>query len=573
MSESRSTHVNEPSSDLQDRPWVSHYPAGVPATLEIPNITLPEMLHDVATKYGPKTFVSFYGRDYSFTEIDQLSNRFAHRLIELGIKPGDPVLVVLPNVPQFLVVAYGILKAGGILAAVNPLLTATEIATLASESGARVAVTLDRFWKTIEPLLGSGVVDKAIITGVQDGLPRIKGWLYPIKFRKEMIKVAHDPGSGRYQFTKLLKGASSEPVDVRRSPENDAVFQFTGGTTGLPKAAVLSHRNVVSNAYQVRSWMTDVRDGEETVMAILPFFHAYGGTLCLFLAVRLAARLVLVPRFDVKDVMDLIQKYKPTILPGVPTLYSALIRAAENNPARQQALRSIRICVSGGAPLAPEIIRRFESITGGRTVEGYGLSEASPVTHANPLDGRARDGTIGLPIPNTEARIIDLENGNLAPVGASGELLIRGPQVMRGYWNRPEDTAAVLDKYGWLHTGDIATMDEDGFFRIVDRLKDVIITGGENVYPREIEDVLMSHPKIQEVAVAGVQHDVGGEVAKAYIVLRDGESMDRREVIRFCAEKLARYKVPRQVEFRDDLPKSAAGKILRRELEPLQPDG
>jgi long-chain acyl-CoA synthetase len=302
-------------------------------------------------------------------------------------------------------------------------------------------------------------------------------------------------------------------------------------------------------------------------MAILPFFHAYGGTLCLFLALRCAARVVLVPRFEVKDVMELIEEYSPSILPGVPTLYNALIRAADNNPARQAALRSIRICVSGGAPLAPEIIRRFESITGGHTVEGYGLSEASPVTHVNPLDGRARDGSIGLPLPSTDARLVDLDTGEPAATGEPGELLIRGPQVMRGYWKRPDDTAAVLDSAGWLHTGDIATMDEDGFFYIVDRLKDVIITGGENVYPREIEDVLMEHPKIQEVAVAGVPHDVGGEVAKAYIVLRDGETMDRREVIRYCAEKLARYKVPRQVEFRAELPKSAAGKILRRELE------
>jgi long-chain acyl-CoA synthetase len=346
-----------------------------------------------------------------------------------------------------------------------------------------------------------------------------------------------------------------------------AVFQYTGGTTGTPKAAVLTHQNLVANAHQVRAWLTDTVEGEETVLAILPFFHAYGGTLCLFLAVNLAARIVLVPRFDVKDVMELIERYQPTILPGVPTLYNALNRAAENNPGRQQALRSIRCCVSGGAPLAPDVQQRFEEISGGRLVEGYGLSEASPVTHVNPLDGRARNGSIGLPISNTEIRLVDPDTGELSAPGEPGELQVRGPQVMQGYWQRPDDTASVLTSERWLRTGDIATMDADGFFRIVDRLKDVIITGGENIYPREIEDVLASHPKIHEVAVAGVKHAVGGEIAKAYIVLRPGETMDRREVLQFAAERLARYKVPRQIEFRDELPKSAVGKVLRRELE------
>jgi long-chain acyl-CoA synthetase len=521
----------------------------------------------VRTNAG-STFAIFYGRRFSFAEVERSSNRCAHRLIELGLKPGEPVLVILPNVPQFLTVAYGILKAGGIIAAVNPLLTRPEIQQLAEDSGARIVVTLDRFWDAVEPLLESATFSAALVTGVQDGLPRLKRWLYPLKYRAEMVDVPHDPPAGRYQLMKLLEGAPDGPPGVAVSADQVAAFQYTGGTTGLPKAAVLTHSNLVANAYQVRAWLTDVREGQETVMAILPFFHAYGGTLCLFLAVRLAATIVLVPRFDAKDVMDLIEAYAPTILPGVPTLYNALNRAAENNPKRQQALRSIRYCISGGAPLPPDVQQRFEELTGGHLVEGYGLSEASPVTHINPLDGRARNGTIGLPISNTEVRLVDPESGEIAPAGEPGELHIRGPQVMQGYWMRPEDTAAVLDAQGWLHTGDIGVMDDDGFFRIVDRLKDVIITGGENIYPREIEDVLMSHPKIHEVAVAGVKHQVGGEVAKAYIVLRPGETMDRREVLQFCSDKLAKYKVPRQIEFRDELPKSAAGKILRRALEP-----
>lgn len=571
MAQSRSSEHMQHAAILDARPWVKHYERGVPAEVDVPDITLPQMLRRTAERFPRKTFATFYGRDFTYGEIDEQSDRFAHRLIELGVEPGQPVMLVLPNVPQYLVVAYGVLKAGGIVAAINPLLTASEIETLAVESGARIIITLDRFWDVIEPLLERGQFQSAIVTGVEDGLPRIKRWLYPLKYRNEMVDVAHEPARGRYQYTQLLKGAPPGPVDVQRAPDDAAVFQFTGGTTGLPKAAVLTHRNLVANTIQVTSWLTQLRDGEEVVMAILPFFHAYGGTLCLFMTVQVAARVILVPRFDVKDVMELIEKYQPTILPGVPTLYNALNRAAQNNPARQRALRSINICVSGGAPLPPEVARRFSEITGGVVVEGYGLSEASPVTHVNPLDGRARDGSIGLPLPSTEVRLVDPDTGLDVGPGEIGEILIRGPQVMAGYWKRREETAAVLDADDWLHTGDLALMDEDGFFRIVDRIKDVIITGGENVYPREVEDVLMSHPKILEAAVAGVPHAVGGEIVKAYIVVKPGEQLDRREVIQFCTQHLARYKVPRQVEFRDELPKSAAGKILRRLLE--QPTG
>jgi len=567
MAQPRSPEQDQRHSLLDARPWVAQYERGVPAEVEVPDITLPQMLRKTAEAYPRYPFATFYGRDFTYREIDHLSDRFAHRLIELGVEPGEPVMLVLPNVPQFLVVAYGVLKAGGIVAAINPLLTAGEIEELARESDARVVITLDRFWDVIEPLLDGGLFDAAIVTGVQDGLSRVKRWLYPLKYRNEMVDVQHEPERKRYQYAQLLKGAPTSPVNVERSPDDAAIFQFTGGTTGLPKAAVLTHRNVVANTKQVVAWLTQLRHGGEIVMAILPFFHAYGGTLCLYMAVEVAARIILVPRFNVKDVMELIEKYQPTILPGVPTLYNALNRAVQNNPARQRALRSINICVSGGAPLPPEVARRFSEVTGGVVVEGYGLSEASPVTHVNPLDGRARDGSIGLPLPSTEVRLVDPDTGQDVGPGEIGEILIRGPQVMRGYWKRPEETAAVLTPDGWLRTGDLAVMDEDGFFRIVDRIKDVIITGGENVYPREVEDVLMSHPKIQEAAVAGVPHEVGGEIAKAYIVVKPGETLDRREVLQYCAQHLARYKVPRQIEFRTELPKSPAGKILRRLLE------
>ncbi len=549
------------------KPWLNSYPAGVPSEVNIPDITLVDMLKETVAAYPNKTASVFFGGKMSFRSLDRESNKFANQLIALGLQPGQPVLALLPNVPQFLIAAYGILKAGGIIAALNPLLVEREIRQLGEDSGAKIIITLDRFWNHVEPILDSGVLDVAIITGVQDGLPTIKRLLYPIKFRNEIVKVDHNPSRGRYQYRSLLSRASNTAPDIDISSESTAMFQYTGGTTGLPKAAVLTHRNLVANSIQIQAWITDIKVGEERLMAILPFFHAYGGTLCLFLAIRVAATIVMVPRFEIKEVMEQIEEYQPTVLPGVPTLYNALINAARNDPKRRQALRSIRYCVSGGAPLPPEVKREFEEATGGRLVEGYGLTEASPVTHVNPMDGRARNGTIGLPIPNTDAAIVTLDTRESVLPGERGELAIRGPQVMQGYWGRPEETRDVLSSDGWLYTGDIAIMDEDGFFRIVDRQKDVIITAGENVYPREIEEVLYEHPDIHEVCVAAVPHRAGGQVAKAFIVLNPGATLTRRDVLQYSNEHLAKYKVPRLIEFRDQLPKSAAGKILRRELQ------
>lgn len=553
--------INDP------KPWLRYYQSGVPATIDYPDWTIPDLLRQTVHDFPDNDAAIFYGRRISYREIDKLSNQFANRMIELGLKPGEPVLVVLANLPQFMIAHFGILKAGGVVAALNPLLVQREITELAQDSGAKIIVALDRVWDRVAPIVGRGQIETAIVTGVQDYLPGIKRLLYPLKYRKEITRVAHAPERGILQFRKLMHGAPDSPPQVAISPEDIAAFQYTGGTTGLPKAAVLSHRNIVSNAIQVRHWLPGAKPGEEVLMAILPFFHAYGGTLALHLGVYLGATIVLVPRFDLADVMTLIQKYQPTMLPGVPTLYNALNRAVENNPERRKALGSINLCVSGGAPLPVEIQQRFEEITGGRVIEGYGLSEASPVTHGNPLSGRSRPGKIGIPMPDTDAIIVDIETREPLPQGERGELAVRGPQVMQGYWHREADTAAVLSDDGWLYTGDIAIMDEDGFFEIVDRQKDVIITGGENVYPREIEEVLYQHPSIQEVAVAAVEHSVGGQVAKAYIVLVEGETLTRRDVLQFCSDKLAKYKIPRMIEFRESLPKSAAGKVLRRELQ------
>jgi long-chain acyl-CoA synthetase len=553
-------------SIYDERPWLGHYPTGTPADIDLPQATIPDFLRDTAARYPDRIAYAYYGRHITYREIDRLSSQFANRLIEHGLKPGEPVIVILANVPQFPIVHYGIMKAGGVVAALSPLLVEREISQLAADSGARIIVTLDRAWDRVGPMVERKEIDVAIVTGPHDELPTMKRLLYPFKFRKEMIKIAHEPSKGVYQFRKFMKGASDKQPTVTISPDDMAAFQYTGGTTGLPKAAVLTHRNMTSNAIQIRHWVRELKDGEETILAILPFFHSYGVTLCLHLGTLIGATTVLVPRFEIADVMDQIAKYQPTALPGVPTLYNAINGAAEKNEERKQSMKSIRYCISGGAPLPAEVKRKFEEMTGGYVVEGYGLSEASPVTHANPLDGRARSGFVGMPLPNTESRIIDLETREPVPQGERGEIAVRGPQVMKGYWKRPEDTAAVLSEDGWLLTGDVGIMDEDGFFQIVDRQKDVVITGGENIYPREVEEVLYQHPKILEAAVVGVPHPVGGQVVKAFIVLRQGETMDRKEVLQYCGEVLAKFKVPRLIEFRSELPKSAAGKILRRSL-------
>jgi long-chain acyl-CoA synthetase len=571
MSEQRTDLLGAPgvvgSDPYAEKPWLRHYPAGTTEHVTVPDKSIPDLLRETAAKYPDRIAVAYYGRHITYAQLERRATQLANRLIENGLERGQPVLVLLPNVPQFPIAHFAIMKAGGVVAALSPLLVEREIAQLAADSGARIIIALDRVWDRVQPIVERGEVDHAIVTGVHDELPTVKRLLYPFKYRKELVKIPRDPSGRVQQWRRFTGGASDKPVTVRVTPDDIASFQYTGGTTGLPKAAVLTHRNLVANTLQSRAWLPDLREGQETFLAVLPFFHSYGVTLCFHLATYLAGTSVLVPRFEIADVMAQIAKYQPTLLPGVPTLYNAINGAAEKNPERQQSLKSIRYCISGGAPLPLEVQRRFEEITGGHLVEGYGMSEASPVTHANPLDGRARNGTVGLPLPSTEARIVDLETHEPVPIGERGEIAIRGPQVMQGYWKRPEDTAAVLDAEGWLYSGDVGIMDEDGFFRIVDRQKDVIITGGENIYPREIEEVLYQHPKVHEAAVVGVAHPVGGQIAKAFIVPKPGETLDRREVLQFCGERLAKYKVPRQVEIRESLPKAGTGKILRRALQ------
>lgn len=556
----------EPSvADPAAKPWIARYQPGVPATVEYPAYTIPDLLKTAVERYPDNPALVYFGKQLTYRELDRLSAQFANCLLRFGLRRGDRVMVILPNLPQFLICHFGILRAGGVAAAISPLLVEREIEQLARDAGARILVVLDSFFDKVAEFQARGVADRIIVAAPDEYLPFYKRLLYPLKAEHPKPKIADGPGTRVYRFRRLLRGVSDVPPAVRVAPTDVAAFQYTGGTTGLPKAAMLTHRNLIANAMQIRVWAPDVKEGDETLLSIMPFFHAYGTTLCLHLAVLLGVKQVILPRFTIGEVLEAIETHQPTIFPGVPMMYVAVNSAVRSAPERARRLSSIRYCVSGAATLPVEVQQEFERITGATLVEGYGLSEASPVTHCNPLDGRSRAGSIGLPFPDTEVRLVDPVTGEPVAPGERGELAIRGPQIMQGYWQRPEETAEVL-RDGWLYTGDIATMDADGFFAIVDRKKDVIITGGENIYPREIEEVLYSHPKIQEAVVVGVAHEIAGQAVKAFIVPRQGETLTRRDILQYCGERLAKYKVPRQIEFRDSLPKTLTGKVLRRVL-------
>jgi long-chain acyl-CoA synthetase len=546
-----------------ERPWLRHYEQGVPTTLSYPEVPLFRFLDESSERFPERPACTFFGATLTYRTLRNLADRFAAALVQLGLRPGGKVSLHLPNCPQFLIAYYGTLKAGGVVVPFNPLYTEREIALQLKDSGAEISVVLDMLYPRVAAVLGDTSVRHIIFTGVQDYLPPLLRLLYPLKARREGHWVTVPESPTVHRFKRLLERAPAQPPQVEVKPDDVAVLLYTGGTTGTPKGAMLTHRNLVANTIQSISWFTMVREGQDTTLGVLPFFHSYGMTVVMNFSVRTGGHIVLLPRFSPDDVLKAIQRYRPAYFPGVPTMYIALL----NHPRiSRYNLRSIKACISGAAALPMEVQRRFEEVTGGKLVEGYGLTEASPVTHCNPIFGLRKAGSIGIPFPDTEAKIVDVETGTRdLPPGEIGELVIRGPQVMKGYHNRPDETAAAL-RDGWLYTGDIARMDEDGYFYIVDRKKEMIITGGFNVYPREVEEVLYQHPAVKEAAAIGVPDPYKGEVVKAFVVLKEGETATAEELIEFCRQRLAPYKVPRSVEFRTELPKTLVGKILRRVL-------
>jgi long-chain acyl-CoA synthetase len=544
--------------------WTRQYDDGVPSHLTYPEMTVPDLLTSSAAKYSDRPAVIYYGSVIRYRELNGLVNRFAHALLKLRGTSGGVVGIMLPNIPQTVIAFYGGLAAAAAVTPINPLYVEGEIERQITDAGCDTLIALDQFYPRIEPLVGRTCLKHVIVTGPEDYLPWWKRMLYPLT-RSGRERRARVTRPAAPYFRSLMHGRF-DPPPVRVSADETALLQYTGGTTGIPKGVVLTHRNLLSNTWQCRHWMPSLREGRERFLAVLPFFHVYGMSACQNLAVSIGAALVLLPRFQTTEVLQAITRERVTVFPGIPAMYSAI-----NNYQHLERynLRSIELCISGAGPLHPSIQERFEALTGARLVEGYGLTEAGPVTHINPIrpkDGRRRNRSIGLPIPDTEAKIMDVENHERElPVGEIGELVVRGPQIMRGYWKRDEETRGVL-RSGWLYTGDLAKMDEDGFFYIQDRKKDMIKSGGENVYPREVEEVLCRHPKVKEAVVVGLPEGLRGELIKAYVVLREGQHATAAELLEHCRKDLAKFKIPRRIEFRADLPKTLVGKVLRRAL-------
>ncbi|WP_457638139.1 long-chain-fatty-acid--CoA ligase [Oceanithermus sp.] len=544
------------------KPWLKHYDQGVPAEIDPDKITpLPQALELAARRYPANTALEFLGKRLSYAEVLQQVQEFAAAVRAAGLEPGERLAIMLPNSPQFVVAFYGSLLAGLTVVNVNPMYTPSELSHQLTDSGASALVILDLLWPRYEEIAGEHKLKLAVRTGIQDYLPFPKNLLFPLKAKKEGTwpqKLGGTPWK-----TLLASGRGKKESWPRPGLDELALLQYTGGTTGRPKGAMLSHRNLAVNALQVQAWIPDFKEGGEVILGVIPFFHVYGMTVAMNLALIGAGKLVLLPRWNTKEVLQTIVRTRPTLFPGVPTMYVAINTYPE---VYNYDLTSVRACISGSAPLPVEVAETFEKITGAKLVEGYGLTESAPVTHANPIYGQRKIGSIGLPLPSVDARVVN-EAGQPLPPGEVGELAVKGPNVMLGYWNRPEETAQTL-KDGWLFTGDVARMDEEGYFYIVDRKKDMIIAGGYNIYPREVEEVLYQHPAVKEAAVVGVPDAYRGETVKAFVVLKEGYEgeVNEEELKQFAKERLAAYKVPKLWEFRKELPKTAVGKILRRML-------
>ena len=543
--------------------WLQHYDKDVPRHLDYPGEPLPLILKKNLARWAHRPATQFYGATLSYGELWRKITRFAEVLRKLGIQKGDRFAIMLPNCPQNIIAHYATLWLGGIVVNTNPMYVEREIEHQWQDAGVKGAIVLDHLFPKVQPILEKTGVEFLIVTSLKDALPFPLSILYPLKAKKQKLFTNVPYNDHILSYNHLLKSTPPTEVECPVSLDDIALLQYTGGTTGVAKGVMLTHRNILANVVQISAWFSDLEWGKERIVGILPLFHVFGMTTCMNWPLYTGSCVLLIPRFEVNEFLKLIHKFKPTLFPGVPTIYVAVV----NHPNIEKFdLSSVKFCITGSAPMPVEILKKFEKLTGSTIVEGFGLTESSPVTHCNPLKGLRKIGSIGIPVPDTDCKIMDLETGTKElPPGEVGELVVRGPQVMLGYWNRKEETEQTL-KDGWLYTGDIARTDEDGYAYIVDRKKDMIIAGGYNIYPREIDEVLYSHPKIMDAVTVGVPDPYRGETVKVFIVPKPGESLTKEEVIDFCKERLAAYKVPKLVEFRDSLPKTAVGKILRKDL-------
>lgn len=561
-------HRWEKSFVPDSRAWFKSYPKNISRHLSYPDIPIFGYLDQSAVDYPDRTALMFYGAKISYRKLKELSDRFAYALQKLGINKGDRVVLLLPNCPQFVIAFYAVIKIGAIACPLNPLYTQKELTLLLNDSGAQTIISLKRFFLKIVGMKNQVSLEKIIVSDITDYFPLYLKILAKIKELPDNIRnLKNRPKrQNAYNFKDLTKGpclTQFSKIDVQEDP---AILMYTSGTTGKPKGVVLTHFNIVSNLVQIFSYVKQsIRIGQEIQLGVLPFFHIYGLTFVLNFAVKGAFTLILFPKFQIKSIMKAIKQYKITIVPGVPAIFSAICNAYKKNPEKYD-LSSVRFCGSGADPCPVSLIKEIKKLVKRPVIEAYGLTESSPVTHMNPLVGEQRAGSIGLPLPDTDAKILDSNTREEMPIGEPGELVIKGPQVFEGYWKNIETTRDTLSKEGWLHTKDIAFMDEQGYFYILGRLDDMINVKGEKVWPREIEEILKKHPGIEDAAVIGVKDNYSGQVPRAFIILRNEKDVEKKELIEFCKRSLAGYKVPRQIEFVSELPKSHLGKTLRRVL-------
>ncbi len=542
-------------------PWLKSYAEGVVANVDYETTTLPEAFARTVKEFPDNPALIFMGKVINYKELGDLVNRFATALQKMGVKKGSRVATLLPNIPQMVIAYYGALAAGASMVLNNPLYTDTELEHQLNDSESEFLVTLDLLAPRMIALRPKTKVKEIIICHINDYLPFPKKQLFPF-VKKTMFKKI-DKADGVYEFLDLIKKNEPNPKKVKLDFKDLGAFQYTGGTTGVSKGVMLTHGNLSKNVQQICAWFHTFKKGEEIQTGALPFFHSFGMTAVMNFSMWNGWSIILIPRPEPPALLEAIDTYKPTFLAAVPTMYVGMLRHPDF---KKFDMSSLKGCFSGAAPLAVDTIREFEEASGSQICEAYGLSETTPAASINPFGGKTKVGSIGLPLSDTEFKIVDLDTGKKEmPVGEPGEVLIKGPQVTQGYYKKPEETKATI-KNGWLYTGDIGKMDDEGYFYIVDRKKDMIIAGGYNIYPRDIDEVLFANPKVAEACTIGVPHDYRGESVKAFVVLKPGETATEEEMIEYCKKKLAKYKVPKVIEFADSLPMSAVGKVLRKEL-------
>jgi len=551
-------------SPYMEKIWLKFYEDDVPETINYQERFLTENLKESVAKYPDNMALSFMGYEVTYSQLNTMVDKMAACFIDFGITKGDSVALLLPNVIPCVAAYYALLKIGAVTVMNNPLYTDRELEHQFNDSNSKVLVTLDLLCNRMIDLRKKTSIKQIIYTSIGDYLPFPKSLLFPLVAKKKKLAADVKPASEVYKWKEIMKKYPASAPEAKLEWDDVAMYQYTGGTTGVSKGVMLTHSNLSKQLQQANSWFPSLKDGVEKTLSALPFFHIFGLTTAMNYTVAKGWGNILVPKPQPEQLLEAFRKFKPSFAPLVPTMFIGMLAHPD---IKKTDLSCIKGCFSGSAPLPIEVIKEFEDISGGVIVEGFGMTETCPVTHMNPFNPAKRKvGSVGIPVPDTIAKIVDIETGTKEmPIGVEGELLVKGPQVMKGYHNRPDATAETI-RDGWLHTGDIAKMDEDGYFYIVDRIKDMIISGGYNVYPRDIEEVLYEHPKVMEACSIGVPHKHRGEAVKAFIVLKESETATAKELIEFCEKHLAKYKLPTEIEFRNELPKTNVGKILRKDL-------